>query len=401
MIRSIRDERSASGPSLPHRGAQTAHRHCSNSMRKKNSLLWNKNKKEDLDLSDIYSYRDKVASFLDDSALGNDSVFSDFIAAKYELPKGSVVRSPGGVLEALRSVIFTLTDGRGVSNQRINIIAIGPCTDQIHIACILNGVQLRKVASSPSDDSFEEDLEDLADNHTVALFVANPNHVTGGFLDGKSGRNLGIAADRLRLPLVVDETFRELVHLGSAHEPLSYLKYECPSITVADCFGNSSVSKIVMNDIQSRLSHGNVPESLRKYIKTAFTITPGGARSTLTPVQAVKRNLKKRADAMRTIIGPALANPLGVHKLFRSKAALDRCLSGFGVFIELDLDGTQFASDGELVDALFRDMALLLLPGSALDSTVPGVWMALPPEDKISEVWARLRAFGDKYGAKN
>jgi len=109
------------------------------------------------------------------------------------------------------------------SPQRDNIVLADPAPNAYARLCQLNDVECRRVRLDPRFDVDVQGIVSVVGRSTKAILLCSPNYPTGNLLSRQAILDL---ADRLYVPLLVDETFidfsaaRSLVSEISAHPNL-------------------------------------------------------------------------------------------------------------------------------------------------------------------------------------
>jgi len=122
-------------------------------------------------------------------------------------------------------------------------------------------------------------IEALADDNTTALLVCNPGNPTGQNYSEQHIRSLVQVADRLRLPIIADEVYADMVFAGETFTSVAEISHTVPVLSIGAVSKRCLVPGwrcgwIVVHDRNNILADANVIEALVR--QQMITLGPCG-----------------------------------------------------------------------------------------------------------------------------
>ncbi|KAG0556230.1 hypothetical protein KC19_11G036800 [Ceratodon purpureus] len=264
--------------------------------------------------------------------------------------------------------------------------------------CKYYGVACRFYDLLPERD-WEVDLDQivsLADSNTVAWIVCNPSNPCGSVYKYQHLRKIANTAEKLKVPLISDEIYANMVFGATEFTPMAAFSMEVPVLTVG------GISKrwlapgwrlgwIIIADPKGILSRGKVVEALTRLMQMTIgtsTLSQAAVSGMLlnTPSSFFENTINS-LKAGAEFCFERVQHIKGLYCLTKPQGAM---------YIMVRIDPAVFTdirSDVEFASLLVEEESVVVLPGTAFGT--PN-WLRIvfaTPLPQLEEAWDRIDLF--------
>lgn len=287
-----------------------------------------------------------------------------------------------------------------------NILLPRPGFPLYETFCSYMGVKARYYDLLP-DYNWEIDLdmlEVLVDKNTVGMIICNPSNPCGAAYSRDHLSKVIDSAERLRVPIIADEIYGDIVFEERAFFPVASLTDKVPVLTVGGLSKRWMVPGwrlgwILISDPYGIFAKGRIVEALMKLAQLTVnttTIVQAAVPSILqnTPAEFFEQSLRLLQDGASLCCKRIQAIP-GLNCPSEPQGAMFIMVRiNISIFTDLR-DDIQFAA------ALATEESVIVLPGTAFGT--PN-WMRMifaAPVALLEEAWDRIEAFCDRHRPSN
>jgi len=240
-------------------------------------------------------------------------------------------------------------------------------------------------------------LEALVDHRTRALVVNNPSNPCGSVWDAAHITEILAVAARLRLPIVSDEVYADMVFPSVSFHSFAALSREVPIVTVGGLSKQFIVPGwrlgwVVLHDPVGALDRGGYRDGLQRL--TTRMLLPNALAQAVVPYALGEEALRKAFldDLMLHLASNA---SLFTEKL-RAVPGL-RCIMPQGaMYMMIQVDCSRFSSIAntmEFCQQLYDAESVLALPGECFGAEGFIRVVTFPPQRIIIEACERIKRF--------
>ncbi|MCO5611288.1 hypothetical protein L7F22_065540 [Adiantum nelumboides] len=286
-----------------------------------------------------------------------------------------------------------------------NILLPRPGFPLYETFCSYMGVKVRFYDLLP-EHNWEIDLDMLdmlTDRNTVAMIICNPSNPCGAAYSLEHLSKVVEKAAQLRLPIIADEIYGDIVFEGQKFYPAASLTVDVPVLTVGGLSKRWMVPGwrlgwILVSDPLGVLAKGRVLEGLAKLAQltvNASTLVQAALPSILqnTPDEFYERSILLLQEGAKFCCKRIQKIP-GLECPSKPQGSMFIMVKiNMAMFVELR-DDIGFAS------ALATEESVIVLPGTAFGT--PN-WMRLifaAPPVLLNEAWDRIEAFCNRHRSK-
>eukprot|EP00737_Agarophyton_chilense_P002411 gb/GEZJ01002744.1/.p1 GENE.gb/GEZJ01002744.1/~~gb/GEZJ01002744.1/.p1 ORF type:complete len:885 (+),score=118.39 gb/GEZJ01002744.1/:821-3475(+) len=320
------------------------------------------------------------------------------VADRYSTAK-SPLRADDVVLASGTSGALEIALGC-IANEGDNVLLPKPGFPLFRTIAEGYGIECRYYRVNP-DKQWEiclEDLPKLVDLRTKAIVVNNPSNPCGSVFSESHIDDLLASASVLRLPIIADEVYADMVFSGTKFTSIASRSNDVPVLALGGISKQFVVPGwrlgwILIHDCHNIFTRGEIRKGIRQL--TTRMLVPN------TPVQAMVPSLLKEGisnKAFQTVM----------HELEMNAKFTAEKLSGIeGVRVvepqgamylmaEIDVDRLGLQDDMEFVEELLREESVFVLPGQCFQAErfIRIVFSA--PRAMLEEAIDRIEAFCER-----
>lgn len=237
------------------------------------------------------------------------------------------------------------------------------------------------------------DLARLADDRTRAIVTNNPSNPCGSVYSLSHIEDVVMAASALRLPIIADEVYADMVFSDHIFTAMASVKSDVPILSVGGISKQFVVPGwrlgwVLMHDRGNVLKNGKMYKGMQQL--TTRMLVPN------TPAQAVLPTLLSSSnDAFRELMAELEGNAQFTMASLAECKGL-QCVAAQGAMYtmaKVDVKALGLKDDMEFTKELLREEAVFVLPGQCFqaENFVRIVFAA--PRAVLSEAYHRIRAF--------
>lgn len=279
-----------------------------------------------------------------------------------------------------------------IANEGDNILLPRPGFPLFRTIAEGYGIECRYYSVNP-EKKWEIELGDisrLADENTKAIVINNPSNPCGSVYSKSHIQDLLAVASALKLPVVVDEVYADMVFPDETFTAVGDVSVDVPVLSVGGISKQFVVPGwrlgwVIAHDRAKILTKGGVRQGLKQL--TTRMLVPN------TPAQFVLPTLLKEGlgDLMSLLESNArftenqLANVPGIRVL--------KAQGAMYLMAQVDVELLGLKDDMEFVEELLKEEAVMLLPGECFQAKnfVRIVYSA--PQQVLGEACERISAF--------
>jgi tyrosine aminotransferase len=324
------------------------------------------------------------------------------VARRYTLPKTAPLTAADIVLTSGVSGALELALG-ALANEGDNVLLPRPGFPLFKTMLDGFGVEARYYSVLPHQ-SWEVDVADLAriaDSRTVAIVINNPSNPCGSVYSAEHIREIVDAASAMRLPIVADEVYADMVFSGHSFVPVASMSIDVPVLSVGGVSKQFVVPGwragwLMIHDRNNVLKAGGVRQGINQ-LSTRMLMTNA-------PVQAMLPHMLESGSASVTF--KALMAELEVNAARTMEGLRDcvgvRCVAPQGsmyLMAEIDVKLLGFSDDLEFTKTLRSEESVFVLPGQCFlaPNYVRIVFCA--PSDVLADATDRIKKFCARHAA--
>ena len=294
-----------------------------------------------------------------------------------------------GCSSALEMSIHTLCD------PGTNILLPKPGFSLYQTICDYKGVEAKHYQLLP-EDNWQADLkhmESLADSKTRAILVNNPSNPCGSVYSKEHLLDIIALAEKLRLPIIADEIYGDLVFEGNTYHPLASLSKNVPILQVG------GLAKLFMvpgwrmgwiiphdrNDLLVKVRASLL--KLSQVILGPNTLIQSVVEEAIlnTPEEYHEKN-RKDLCANANILAEGLSQVPGLTVI----------KPGGAMYMMIGIKVEEFADisdDVEWSQKLLKEESVMVLPGSIFKAPNFVRLVLCPSQEKLMEAVTRIKNF--------
>lgn len=318
------------------------------------------------------------------------------IAQRYSLPDSAPLTPDDVLLTSGVSGALELALG-AVANAGDNVLVPKPGFPLFKTMLDCFGVEARYYAVLPTQD-WEirvEDLAVLADEKTAAIVVNNPSNPCGSVYSTEHIRRIVEAASALRLPIIADEVYADMVFSGRKFTSIAAMSKDVPVLSVGGLSKQFVVPGwrtgwLLVHDRNNVLEIGQVRKGLRQL--STRMLMPNAPTQALIPYLM---ETSAKSDGLAKLMLSLEENAEAVMEALSSAAGIS-CVRPQGsmyLMAGIDVERLGFADDLSFAKALRSEESVFVLPGQCFQAPnfMRIVFCAPPP--MLREAGARIVRF--------
>lgn len=325
------------------------------------------------------------------------------VAERYSLPSCAPLTADDVVLTSGVSGALELAIG-ALANEGDNVLLPRPGFPlfKTNLGCF--GVHARYYSILP-DQEWEVDLEELAsqaDERTVAIVINNPSNPCGSVYSAAHVRAIVSAASALRIPIIADEVYADMVFSGREFVSIASMSSDVPVLSVGGLSKQFVVPGwragwILIHDRHRILENGSVRAGIEKLSTRMLTmnaLVQGVIPHMLEPGTASTafQQLMTTLESNAAVTMDGLAGCVGL-----------RCLEPQGsmyLMAQVDVELLGFEGDMEFTKTLRKEESVFVLPGECFmaPNFVRIVFCATP--EILREAAGRIKEFCARHAKR-
>lgn len=318
------------------------------------------------------------------------------VAARYSIPDVAPLDHDDVLLTAGVSGALEMALG-ALANEGDNVLLPRPGFPLFKTMLDGFGVEARYYSVLP-DRAWEIKVDDLvaqADDRTAAIVINNPSNPCGSVYSAEHIQAILDAASLLKLPIVADEVYADMVFSGQEFVPIASLPSDVPVLSVGGASKQFVVPGwragwLLIHDRGGVLAAGGVRTGLRQ-LSTRMLMTNAPVQAMLPVMLAAGA----AAPAFRRLMADLERNACATMDGLAGCAGLT-CVPPQGsmyLMAKVDVEALGFADDLEFTKALRAEESVFVLPGQCFlaENYVRLVFCA--PPHVLSEATGRIKEF--------
>ncbi len=265
------------------------------------------------------------------------------------------------------------------------------------------GIQTRQYNLLPERD-WEADLgqmERLIDSVTRAIVVNNPSNPCGSVFSREHMLAILDVAERNRVPVIADEIYEHFVFPGIEYLPLASLTKEVPILSCSGLTKRFLVPGWRLGWITVHDRNGVFAREVRKGLQCLSQRIMGSNMLVQGAVPSILSNVPRKFFGATIDLVKASAD-LAFSRL-STVPGLQPVMPSGAMYIMVGVDTGRFpafSSDLEIVEALFKEQSLFVLPGKCFGVTDFVRLVLTVSTADMAEACDRLEAFSRRHFVK-
>lgn len=240
-------------------------------------------------------------------------------------------------------------------------------------------------------------LEQLVDGRTRALVVNNPSNPCGSVWSTAHMEDILRVAAELRLPILSDEVYADMVFSSSRFAPFGMLSLDVPVISVSGISKQFAVPGwrlgwVVLHDRDRILERAGYRDGLQRL--TTRMLLPNALAQAVLPVALGEQ---EQRDAFLTDLMQHLATNAALFSEKLADVPGLRCIMPQGaMYMMIRVDCSRFReirSTMEFCQQLYAEESVLTLPGECFGASGFIRVVTFPPQAAIAEACVRIQRF--------
>lgn len=313
-----------------------------------------------------------------------------------------------GVLECDDVILTSGTSGAlelvlgAIANEGDNVLLPQPGFPLFRTIAEGHGIECRYYTLD-AESNWEirlGDLAKIADSRTKAILVNNPSNPCGSVFSAAHIQALLAVAGALRLPIVADEVYADMVFSKEKFTSIASESVDVPVLSVGGISKQFVVPGwrtgwVTIHDRENILGRSDIRKGLRQL--TTRMLVPN------TPVQhVIPALLQQRSSDNEAFC--ALMKTLEQNAEFTMKSLASakglRCIRPQGamyLMVEIDVELLGFKDDMAFVKGLLDEEGVFVLPGEPFLATNYVRIVFAAPREKLGEAYFRIRSFCGRH----
>ena len=331
---------------------------------------------------------------------------------------------PSAGLEMARSAVADYTSVEGAKYDTKDVVLTSGCSHALdlafsvlanphvdnvliprpyfsHYECLLKYNLINvKFYDLDAEKNWEADLDSIrreADDNTKAIIVNNPSNPCGSVFELDHLKDIMDTCEDLKLPVIADEIYADMVFPGSEFKPMAALNPNVPVITVGGLAKQYMIPGWRMGWILSHDNGSGILDNFRQGISDVSATLMGPN----TLVQAALPDILKTSDTYHKEVLNKLAENASFTeerlstvpglKVIKPQGAMYNMIG-----VDVDAFNDTINSDADFYERLIEDQAVVVLPGQCFGMKNFIRIVLAPPKDVLSKAFDRIEDFCHK-----
>lgn len=322
------------------------------------------------------------------------------VASRYSLPSCAPLNEDDVVLTSGVSGALELALG-ALANEGDNVLLPRPGFPLFKTMLDGFGVKSKYYSVLPNR-SWEVDIEDLlsqADDRTVAIVVNNPSNPCGSVYSARHIQEIVDAASTLRLPIVADEVYADMVFSGRQFVSIASMSSDVPVLSVGGLSKQFVVPGwrtgwLLVHDRNNVLEDGGVRLGIRRL--TTRMLMPNAPVQGVLPYMLAAgressafRSLMSDLETNAEVTIEGLADCVGLRTVSPQGAMY--------LMVEVDVKRLGFDDDLDFTKTLRAEESVFVLPGQCFQAPNFVRIVFCAPPSKMREATGRIKQFCKRH----